>query len=93
MPTMTSSCCSSGHVRDNKNIEVLIKSLPLLDQVNLVVAGRESSGSQRSGAFYREVARRMGAKSRVHFRLGFVAAEENPVLAAAADAVCLVYSE
>lgn len=35
----------------------------------------------------------MGVESRVNFRLGFVAAEQNPVLSAAADAVCLVYSE
>jgi glycosyltransferase involved in cell wall biosynthesis len=81
-----------GHVRDNKNIDVIIQALGVAQEAHLVIAGEVTSGSQRSEEFYRALVDRLGLRSRVHFRLGFVEDDDIPLLFSAADAVCLLYA-
>jgi len=82
-----------GHVRDNKNLDLIIEALANTDGFHLVVAGEVASATQRGEAYYRGLVHRLGLQSRVHFRFGFVKEEEIPLLFAAADAVCLVYTK
>lgn len=82
-----------GHVRDGKNIEILIESLTVVKDCHLIIAGKEVSGTQRDGSYYRDLAKRLGVDSRVHFRLGFVSNDEIPILFSSADVVCLIYDK
>lgn len=82
-----------GHVRDNKNLDLIIEALALTEGAHLVVAGEVTSGTQRSEEFYKDLVERLGLQSRVHFRFGFVRAEDIPLLFAAVDGVCLLYAK
>ena len=82
-----------GHVRDNKNLDLIIEAMALTSDSHLVIAGEVTSGTQRGEAFYKNLVERLGLQSRVHFRFGFVGAEDIPLLFAAADGVCLLYAK
>ena len=82
-----------GHVRDNKNLDLIIEALARNEDAHLVVAGEVTSGTQRGEVFYADLVERLGLQSRIHFRFGFVRAEDIPLLFAAADGVCLLYAK
>ena len=92
LPTEAKVLLQFGHIRDNKNIEVLIRNLRGLPDFYLIIAGEESSGGQKGGDFYRHLAAEMGVADRVCFQLGFIPRETIPDLFAAADAASLIYA-
>lgn len=81
-----------GHLADRKNLDLLIMALADVPQVQLVVAGDATSGSQRPAQFYRDLAGRLGIADRVHFATGFVPDGDIPAYFNAADAVALTYN-
>jgi glycosyltransferase involved in cell wall biosynthesis len=81
-----------GHLADRKNLDLLIEALAQVPDVDLVVAGEATSGSQRPAQFYRELAERIGVARRVHFDTAFIADRDIPAYFMAADAVALTYN-
>ena len=81
-----------GHLADRKNLDLLIQALAEVPDVELVVAGESTSGSQRPAPFYRGLAERIGVANRVHFASGFIADRDIPAYFMAADAVALTYN-
>ena len=81
-----------GHLADRKNLDLLIQALAEVPDVELVVAGESTSGSQRPAQFYRELAERIGVVNRVHFASAFIADRDIPAYFMAADAVALTYN-
>ncbi len=81
-----------GHIRDGKNLDLVLDALPEFPQVHLVVAGREQSGGQRPAAFYRERAKSHGIADRCHWFVRRIPEPEVEVLFTAADYVLLTYS-
>jgi len=67
---------SFGHIRDGKNLDQIIASLPSLPSVHLLVAGREQSAGQKPAAHYQELARRLGVADRCHWHTNYIANEE-----------------
>ena len=62
-----------GHIRDNKNIDLLIRALPEFADLHLVVAGPPPSTGQRPVEDYATLARETSVAERVHISAGFVA--------------------
>ncbi|WP_295633322.1 glycosyltransferase [Novosphingobium sp.] len=81
-----------GHLADRKNLDLLITALADVADVQLVIAGEATSGSQRPAQFYRDLAERTGVGSRVHFVTSFIADHDIPAYFRAADAVALTYN-
>ncbi len=81
-----------GHLADRKNLDLLIMALAEVSDVDLVIAGEATSGSQRPAQFYRDLAARTGLASRVRFVTGFIADHDIPAYFRAADAVALTYN-
>jgi glycosyltransferase involved in cell wall biosynthesis len=81
-----------GAIRDNKNIDLLIRALISHPQVVLVIAGQVSSASQKPMAFYEELAQSLGVASRCRFFTGRVPDADLQAYFAAADFVALTYA-
>ena len=65
-----------GHVRDNKNIDLLIRALASFPDLHLVVAGPAPTSSQRPIEAYARLSQELNVAGRVHFACGFIADEE-----------------
>ena len=82
-----------GHIRDNKNLDLFIKTMTgLPDDVYLLVAGSDGAQSQRSAAHYMELAERLGVGSRCRWLVRHVSQVEAAECFAASDYVLLTYS-
>jgi glycosyltransferase involved in cell wall biosynthesis len=81
-----------GHIRDNKNIDLLIRALPAFPNLHLVVAGPEPASGQRPMEYYREVAREAGVAGRIHLDAKFIADEDIASYFAKADWIAVTYA-
>lgn len=84
---------SFGHVRDGKNLDLVIRALAHFPDAFLLVAGKEQSGGQKPVEFYRDLARQCGVAPRCLWLNRFIAAEEVGNLFTASDLVLLTYSK
>ena len=82
---------SFGFIRDNKNIDLLIRALAANPEAMLVVMGSAQSSSNRPISFYENLAADLGVSERVVFRDEFVPDEALPGIFRAADAIALTY--
>jgi glycosyltransferase involved in cell wall biosynthesis len=80
-----------GHIRDDKNLDLAIQSLPGVKSVYLVVAGKRQAGSQRSENFYRDLAANLGVSDRCRWLLEYITEPEAANLFTACDLVLLTY--
>jgi glycosyltransferase involved in cell wall biosynthesis len=83
---------SFGHVRDGKNLDLVIRALARFPEAFLIVAGKEQSSGQKPVAFYRDLARQCGVAQRCLWLNRFIAPEEVGNLFTASDIVLLTYS-
>ncbi len=81
-----------GFIRDNKNIDLVIRAMAANTDVWLVVAGAEQGGRQKPVSFYKDLALACGVADRVHFDTRFLSQQETADLVAAADFGLLTYS-
>ncbi|BET68286.1 hypothetical protein ASA1KI_32040 [Opitutales bacterium ASA1] len=80
-----------GHIRDNKNLDLVVRALAHVPEVHLLVAGSELSSGQKPASHYRELAASCGVADRCHWHVRFVTEEETGVFFAAADHLALTY--
>jgi glycosyltransferase involved in cell wall biosynthesis len=81
-----------GHIRDGKNLDLVIRALPDLPSLWLVVAGKEQSSAQKPLGYYKNLARALGVENRCRWVHGHVPPTEIGNLFAAADLILLTYS-
>ena len=81
-----------GYIRDNKNLDLVMKAMAGVPGVFLVVAGRESSSHSRPLKYYRDLAASLGIADRVRFFDQFIADNEVAAYYAAADFIVLTYA-
>lgn len=84
---------SFGFIRDNKNVDLLIRSLAANPSAVLVVMGKAQSSTQRPLSFYQDLAAQLGVEDRVRFRGEFVPDEDLGSYFAAADFIAITYSK
>ncbi len=81
-----------GHLRDNKNLDLVLQAMEQFPNLYLVVAGKPVSGTQRSPEFYQDLARQLGVSDRCRWHIGLIPDAEIGNFFAAADLVLLTYS-
>ncbi len=84
---------SFGFIRDNKNLDLLIRAMPTAGDTYLLVAGRSQSVGNRTPSDYLRLAEERGVSTRVRFDTEFIPDEEIPYYFAAADVIVLTYDQ
>jgi glycosyltransferase involved in cell wall biosynthesis len=81
-----------GHIRDGKNLDLLLQALVTCPDLHLLVAGEAQSSGQKPAAHYRQMAGRLGVTDRCRWVLGHIAPGEVGGFFEASDLVALTYS-
>ncbi len=92
IPNESTVVLSFGHIRDGKNLDLLIKAIAGNPDLHLIVAGSEQSSGQKPAAHYQSLAKKLGAGERCHFETRFINDEEVGTFHEAADLIALTYS-
>ena len=82
-----------GFIRDNKNLDLVIRALASCPESYLVIMGKAQSQKDRPVEFYRKLAEEQGVDARVRFYDAFVPDEKLASYFAAADVVVLTYDK
>lgn len=83
---------SFGHIRDAKNLDLVLRAMAGVPSIWLLVAGPEATAGQHSSDHYRQLAERLGVAGRCRWQIGYQAPEQVAELFTAADGVVLTYS-
>jgi len=83
---------SFGHLRDNKNLDLILSAMGEAGEAWLLVAGSEAPAGQKPSRFYRGLAEKSGVSSRCRWDIRHIPAEEVGNLFAVADFALLAYS-
>ena len=84
---------SFGFIRDNKNVDLLIRALVANPEAMLVVMGSAQSSTNKPLSFYRNLADDLGVSERVVFREEFVPDEALAGYFTAADFIAITYNQ
>jgi glycosyltransferase involved in cell wall biosynthesis len=82
-----------GFIRNNKNVDLLIRALAQNPDAFLVVMGTAQSTKHRPMKFYRDLAHELGVENRVFFHEDFVPDEAMAGYFAAADFIAITYNK
>ena len=88
---------SFGHLRDNKNLGLIIQALKSLNNegissIKLLVAGSEPAGQRLSALDYQVMARSLGVADQCIWKIGFIADQDVAPMFAVSDIVMLTYA-
>lgn len=83
---------SFGFIRDNKNIDLLIRAVAEVPDAFLVIAGRPQSAIDRPVEFYKNLAVQLGTENRCYFVEGFIEESQVSGYFYGCDYVALTYS-
>lgn len=81
-----------GHIRDGKNLDLVLRAMQQFPDVHLLVAGSAQSSGQKPAAFYQNLARELGVAGRCVWKIGYIPASDSGNLFTASDVVLLTYS-
>lgn len=82
---------SFGHLRDGKNLRLILKALVQVPTAWLLVAGTEAGSGHTSSAEYQKIAAELGVGDRCRWLIGFATAEQAADYFNAADHALLTY--
>jgi glycosyltransferase involved in cell wall biosynthesis len=82
-----------GFIRDNKNLDLVIRALTEFPRAHLIVMGKAQSQKDKPVEFYRKLAEELALSERVKFFDEFVPDEKLASYFAAADVVLLTYDK
>jgi len=83
---------SFGHIRYNKNLQLVLQAMAHLPHIWLLVAGPEATAGQQPSAHYRQLARQLGVADRCRWQVGYQSPEQVADAFTVADAVLLTYA-
>lgn len=81
-----------GHLRHNKNLDLVIRAMANVPEVYLVVAGQETSSSKPLITEYQVLAENLGVNDRIRWEVRFIPEDEVSNIFLATDLVLLTYS-
>jgi glycosyltransferase involved in cell wall biosynthesis len=81
-----------GHIRDNKNIDLLIRAIAGFGNIHLVVAGPAAASGQRAAGFYVNLAAEVGVRDRVHVIPRYIPDDEVAAYFERADWIAITYT-
>ncbi len=83
---------SFGYIRDNKNLDLVLRAASQVPEAYVVVAGSIQSAKDKPFAFYQQLAAELGIADRCRFMEGFVGDADLADYFEAADFALLTYS-
>ena len=92
IPEQAKVLLSFGHIRDGKNLDLVLKAIANLPDVYLVIAGKVSSSTQKPVTYYQNIASNLGIAEMCRWLIDFIPEEQVGDLFNACDAVLLTYS-
>lgn len=92
LPNNAAVLLSFGHIRDGKNLDILLRAMVDQPEIFLVIAGAEATAGQKPSAFYRLLAEELGVASRCRWLIRYVETEMVADLFECVDFVVLTYS-
>lgn len=81
-----------GHLRPNKNLDLVIRAMASVPEIYLVVAGNESSSSHPLAPRYQALAQELGVGDRIRWHIRFIPDDEIADFFIASDLAVLTYS-
>ena len=81
-----------GYVADRKNLGIAISAVAEIPGLNLIIAGRQASSSDRPVDYYRQLANQIDVGNRVHFYEEYVPDHEVHFFFESANLILLTYS-
>lgn len=82
-----------GHIRDDKNLSLILEALRDFPEYHLIVAGREQSSSQKSIGYYQSLAEKFNLADRCHWFHGYIPDEDVWMYFKVSDVLLLTYSQ
>jgi glycosyltransferase involved in cell wall biosynthesis len=83
---------SFGHIRDGKNLDILLHAMVDLKDVFLVIAGTEAAAGQKSSPYYKSLAEALGIADRCRWLITYIQPNMAADLFGSVDLVMLTYS-
>jgi glycosyltransferase involved in cell wall biosynthesis len=93
IPTDAVVYLSFGHLRDGKNLKLVLQAMVHVTSAWLVVAGTEAGTGNIKSAALRELAEELGVSNRCRWIIGYIDAIDVANLFCASDFVLLTYSK
>lgn len=84
---------SFGHIRNGKNLSLVLQALQRVPQAWLLVVGGEAGTGHTKSAKYQAMAETLGVADRCRWAIGFASADATANYFAAADVVLLTYTK
>lgn len=81
-----------GHIRNAKNLDLVLRAMVDNPKCYLLVAGKELGSDQRSAGEYKKMAEELGVADRCRWKIGFVPPDEIGNLFEASDLALLTYN-
>jgi len=91
LPETAKVMLSFGHIRDGKNLDLVLHAMRQVGDIHLVVAGRPQSSRQKQPHFYQRLATDLGVADRCRWIINFIPEGEVGNLFVASDIVLLAY--
>ena len=92
IPTDAIVMLSFGHLRDSKNLNLVLEAMTEVPQIWLLVAGPEATAGQQPSTFYQQLAQLNGVAERCRWQIGYQSSDQVAELFSAANGVLLTYS-
>ena len=83
---------AAGYIRDNKNLDLVIRAIAKIPELYLIVAGTEPGGGNKAAVYYQKLATELACADRCRWLIGFADAVDRANLFVAADICVLTYS-
>ncbi|MBD2156185.1 glycosyltransferase family 4 protein [Leptolyngbya sp. FACHB-16] len=93
LPVEAKVLLAFGHIRDNKNLDLVIQAIVNIPDIYLLVAGKEQSSQQKPAWYYQQLAEKCGVGDRIRWHLDFIPDIDVASFFTATDLVLLTYSE
>lgn len=92
IPQSAKVLLSFGHIRDGKNLDLVLKAIATFPNLYLIVAGKPAASSQRPASFYQGLANQLGIADRCRWLIDYIPEDQIGNLFTACDAALLTYS-
>ena len=92
IPNHAKVLLSFGQIRDNKNLDLVLKAMTKHPTTYLVVSGKVSTPTQRPLAFYQNLANSLGISDRCLWLIDFISEQKVSEIFNACDLVLLTYN-
>ncbi len=92
VPEQARLMTSYGYVRDNKNLDLVLRAMAPFEDLYLLVAGNEIGAGNKPVSWYRALAEELGCADRCRWITRYISAEETGDLLAASDLAVLTYA-